>query len=525
LWHLVCIAGNPNRFHTPLEKPPMSHVPQSTFVPYEAAHLLTTYWRRWLITAGLVAAAAGAYALLAKPCWQASQTLLVRNEATNQEAGPGKFGRSEDLKSLEETLLELAGSRGVLEAALRRVGPPARHPPQAAWPTPVDVDALRRLVTLVPPKGVEFGTAEVFHLEVRDADRARAGLLNRAISERLQVRFQEIRDVRARSMIDELSKTVHLAQNDLAEATARLATMEKQLGSDLGELRGMHDAASADSSLRRTAAEIDADLRHARAAEQANRQLLDVLRKSAGDAARVATIPSRLLDSQPALKRLKEGLVDAQLRTAQLKGHMSVEHPLVIAAQAAEQEIGRHLGEELAMAAGNLETEVRLDEQRIALLQAQLGQTTCRLDRLADLRAGYANLLAEVNQRTKLVERAEQNMAEARAAHTSAKAASLISPIDGPDAGVRPISPSPLTILLGGILGGLATGFGVVMLTAAPRRAEQTTAMVSRAAEPLPLQAARPTVLARPFIARRLTLRQALEKAMADQARLTAMRP
>jgi uncharacterized protein involved in exopolysaccharide biosynthesis len=507
----------------------MSRIPQSTFAPHEAVHLLATYWRRWLATAGLVTAAAGVYALLSKPSWQASQTLILRNEATNQDTGPGKFVRTEDLKSVQETLLELAKSQGVLEAALRQVGPPADYALQDAWPSPRDIDALRRLVTLVPPKGVEFGTAEVFHLEVRDSDRVRAGLLDRAISDQLQVRFQEIRDAKAQSMIDELSKTVSLAQSDLDATTSRLAKIEKRLGSDLGELRGMHDAASGDSALRRTAAEIDGDLRHARAAEQANRQLLGMLQQSISDPGRLLAVPSRLLDSQPALKRLKEGLVDAQLRTARLKGRMSCEHPLVIAAEAAEQEIARQLRDELAVVAGSLEAELRLDQRRIALLESQLGQATGRLERLAGLRADYANLLAETSHRTKLVERAEQNMAEARASRASAKAASLISRIDGPDTGIRPVSPTPLTILLAGILGGLAAGFGVVMLTVAPRRPDEAPTIPGRSAERLALpvlsQAVLPLAFPRATPNRKLSLRQALEKAIADRAQLTAMQP
>ncbi|MGA2068032.1 MAG: Wzz/FepE/Etk N-terminal domain-containing protein [Thermoguttaceae bacterium] len=507
----------------------MTRIPQSTFAPHEAVRLLATYWRRWLITACLVTVAAGAYAFLGKPSWQASQTLILRNEAANADTGPGKFGRTEDLKSLQETLLELARSQGVLEAVLHHVGPPAGYDGKDVWPAPLHVDALRRLVTLVPPKGVEFGTAEVFHLEVRDTDRVRAGLLDRALSDQLQVRFQEIRDAKAQSMIDELSKTVQLAQSDLAETTTRLAKIEKHLGSDLGDLRGMHDAASGDSALRRTAAEIDGDLRHARATEQANRQLLGMLRRSMSDPGQLLAVPSRLLDSQPALKRLKDGLVDAQLRTARLKGRMSSAHPLVIAAEEAQQEVARHVHDELAVVAGSLEAELRLDERRIAILASQLGQTTGRLERLAGLRAEYANLVAETNHRTKLVERAEQNMAEARASRASAKAASLISRIDGPDTGIRPVSPSPATILVAGILGGLVAGFGVVMLTVAPRRLEEAPAIGGRPAEPLPLavrpQAVLPAVLSRGARNGKLSLTQALEKAIADRARLTAMQP
>ena len=177
--------------------------------------------------------------------------------------------------------------------------------------------------------------------------------------------------------------------------------------------------------------------------------------------------------------------------------------------------------------AGGLQAELRLDQQRIALLESQLAQATGRLERLAGLRAEYANLLAETDHRTKLVERAEQNMAEARASRAGAKAASLISRIDGPDTGVRPVSLSPLAILLAGILGGVVAGFGVVMLTAAPRRPEEAPAIPSPATVPLPAlpQPVPAGMLARHVPGRRLSLKQALEKAIVDQARLTAMRP
>jgi hypothetical protein len=69
-----------------------------------------------------------------------------------------------------------------------------------------------------------------------------------------------------------------------------------------------------------------------------------------------------------------------------------------------------------------------------------------------------------VKNRAVLLERAQQNLAEARAAQASAKAASLISRIDAPDAGIRPIGPSRAAIALGGVLGGLLAGLGVFFL-------------------------------------------------------------
>ena len=65
-----------------------------------------------------------------------------------------------------------------------------------------------------------------------------------------------------------------------------------------------------------------------------------------------------------------------------------------------------------------------------------------------------------------MLDRAEQNLTNARSDSASAKAASLITRVDAPDTGASPVSPSELMIVLGGLLGGLLTGLGIVLLTA-----------------------------------------------------------
>ena len=68
---------------------------------------------------------------------------------------------------------------------------------------------------------MEFGTSEVFYLEVRDKDRQRTAELSTAISRQLQSDLQDIRDAKARSMIEELEKAVQVAKTDLKAATAQ----------------------------------------------------------------------------------------------------------------------------------------------------------------------------------------------------------------------------------------------------------------------------------------------------------------
>jgi len=302
----------------------------------DSSYLLLAYPMRWLIPAVTIAALAGLYAAFGPATWEASQALIVRNEASNRQEGPGKFDHPEDMKTVEETLVELVKSRRVLEAALAKVGPPAKRKSAAAWPDPQAVAELRENVKLSPPKGTEFGRSEVFYLVVRDHDHGRAAELDDAICGQLQARFQDLLDAKATSMINELGKTVALARADVVEATAALTTIEKKAGSNLAELRFLQENGASDSSLRRTMTEIHAELRQVQTAQQTDRELLALVTAAKADPRKLLATPNKLLESQPSLRRLKEGLLDAQIRSAQFQGRMLDSHPLLQAAKEAE---------------------------------------------------------------------------------------------------------------------------------------------------------------------------------------------
>jgi polysaccharide biosynthesis transport protein len=432
-------------------------------------HTVRDYPRRWAVPAAVVALAAIVFALVRPATWQASQALIIRNEAAAAGNGPGSFEHADQMKSVQETILELSRSRGVLRGALVEVGPPANYRKSPdAWPSDTDVADLRDTVTLAPPKGTEFGTTEVFYLAVKSRDRARAVALADALCDQLTARFQKIRDAKAQSMIGELNNAVRLAHVDLDEATARLSAIEKEVGPDLAELRMLNDATVGDSTLRRTAGEIATELRAARANYATSRELLAMLQQAQKDQGQLLATPNQLLESQPALRRLKDGLVDAQIHTAQLKGRMSDAHPIVMAARESEKEIGRHLHDELGIAIRGVEADLRLTGDRTRLLEDRLAEVTGRLERLAELRTPYANQVAETAHRTQLLQQAEQQYSLTRATQASASVTSLISRIDTPDAGTKPIGPGRSVIALAGIAGGLLVGLGVLLLTVPP---------------------------------------------------------
>ncbi|MBN1911138.1 MAG: hypothetical protein JW818_15435 [Pirellulales bacterium] len=447
----------------------MSNTSNSTLHPVEILRLLGVYRRRWLIPAAVITLGAMVFALFGPVTWQASQALIVRNDAVNSQGEPGQFSHSDQMKAVQETMLEVVRSRGVLEAALVEVGPPASYTgASAAWPSDRDVAELREAVELTPPKGAEFGSTEVFYLSVKSHDRHRALDLAGAVCDQLEVRSRELRDARAKSMMDELVKAVALAQTDLEASTGQVAAIEKKVGPDLVELRILNDGMTGDSAMARTNTEIRGELRQAETTQQTNRQLLRLLRDAQNDPKRLMALPNSLLQRQPALSRLKDGLVDAQLRMAELEGRMQDAHPTIQAARESLRKIAEDLHNEIAQAIAGLEVDVRLENNRVSMLEDRLTETADRMEKLAELRAPYANLVAQTRHRAELVEQAERNLAQARAAQAGASAASLISRIDTPDTGTKPIGPGRTMIVLMGLAGGLFTGLGILLLTVTP---------------------------------------------------------
>ncbi|HEX3725054.1 MAG TPA: Wzz/FepE/Etk N-terminal domain-containing protein, partial [Pirellulales bacterium] len=102
------------------------------------------------------------YSGLRQPTWEAAQALVVRDEAGDRLTRPGQFAHTDEMKTSQETIMELVKSRTVLSRALVDVGPPADRDPALTWPSEGDVESLQGRVKLTPPKGAEFGKTEVF---------------------------------------------------------------------------------------------------------------------------------------------------------------------------------------------------------------------------------------------------------------------------------------------------------------------------------------------------------------------------
>lgn len=515
----------------------MAHAP---IRPRDVARAFTQHPRRIILPVAIATVLAGVYALIKPATWEAAQALVVRDEAGDGTARPGKFSAVDEMKTSQETILELARSRTVLSAALAEVGPPANAAPATTWPTEEALESLQSSVKLSPPKGAEFGRTEVFYLKVQDASRERSVKLALAICKQVQQRFGSLREAKAQSTIDELTRTVTLNEQELKSATDKLQAIEKQVGSDLADLRILNEMPSGDSDMRRTAMELDKEIRTYRATQSEGEQFIELLTAAKADPEMLVAAPAALIKSQPAVGRLKDGLVDAQLKTGMLLGTMSEDHPLVLSAHEAEQAIRKQLHDEIGVAIRGLQVDLRVNAEQIAALEKQRTEFENRFARLATVRAEYSNLVSATKNRAENLKAVEHQLSEARASQAAAHTASLISLIDTPDTGTRPIGPGKVVIVLGGFAAGWAIALAIVFLmveqqafsqepatapaVAAPRVASpRPTATRPTAARPAAAQAPT-TILRAPAAAQKqerhrepkrqsgLTLKQALER-------------
>jgi uncharacterized protein involved in exopolysaccharide biosynthesis len=445
----------------------MSH---ATIRPHDVLDAVKQNPWRVALPVILVTLLALGYALVRPTRWEATQALVVRDAAGDRLARPGRFALVDEMKSSQETILELAKSRTALVNALKQVGPPANATNPEAWPTEDDLEALQDSIKIVPPKGAEFGKTEMFYLKVTDKNRERALQLAEVLSHTLQERYGELRETKARSTIEELTKAASLAKHDLNTATDALGKLEQSVGSDLAELRILNDLPSGDSDLRRTATELDKELRAYRATQSENEESLKLLREAEKDPTSLLASPGVLLKSQTALGRLRDGLVDAQLRTGQALGTMSEEHPLTKGARAAEQAIRDQVHDEISVAIRGVEADMRVNVDRMKSLEAQSAEIQARLERLGAVRADYANLAATAKNRLESLKTVEHDLAEARASHAAARSASLISLVGQPETGNRPVGPGRASLVAAGFGGGLLLALGILFLTVTPRK-------------------------------------------------------
>ncbi|TWT94080.1 hypothetical protein Pla108_37920 [Botrimarina colliarenosi] len=418
--------------------------------------------RSLLIAPAVAGAVIAALSTLVLPRdWKATQGLVIRSDAagyTDQRLG--KFTDLSEMKTVQETLLELARSQSVVTAVLSEV--------LGKEPSRQDIADFRDKLRLNPPGGAEFGKTEVFYVGVLNPNRDRAIAMVKSLTRQLDLRLNELRNERASSLVAEVERSVAIAREQLHKQAETLAAFEGSIGADLIELRHLTSPNGGQSELGQKVLAIESERRQSVDRRRQNEALLNELQTAVENPSRILATPDALLSGQPALRRLKNGLVDAQLVVARTAGTRTPNHPLVVAARHSQQAVQKELVRELPSAIAGVELELQVSQRREEELAAQIAQLRDRSAGLAGQRSEYAELVANVEGQTAVLERSLKQLADAKAARGGANSSSLLASIDEVETGVHPVGPGRTTVTAAGGMAGLLLGATLVFVFYAP---------------------------------------------------------
>lgn len=433
--------------------------------PQDCWRLFIEHRRIWLFATGICFVVALLYALFMTRNWEAVQGLVVRDEASSQSVKqPGKFADLYEMRTFQETILEVAKSRQVLSATLKAVAA-SESDEVPAEPSAEAIEILRKRMSMLPPNGAEFGKTEIFYLSVKDPDRQRALRLVEELCTQLSSRLGQLRAERSRGLISEIEKQVELASQNHEQENAKLIAFETEVGADLGELRLLHSATGGQSDLRQQTVEMENETRLNESRLRQAEELLVVLKVAQHDPTQLVALPSTLLSFQPTLQRLKDGLVDAQLRSSRLGGMRTADHPHVKAAVESVASIREELHSELNVAIKGLEIEIDMSRNRQNMLHKQLAGLQHRLSHLAELRAEYSSRVATVENSRAVLSQARKQLSEVSAKQVAAQSALLVTPFDTADTGPNQVGIGRASVLGLGTMGGFVLGMGWLFLT------------------------------------------------------------
>ena len=162
----------------------------------------------------------------------------------------GRFNSTDARKAAQEMVTQIARNRTVVRDALQQYAAGSSRRLPSDWPRDADIQSMQDEIKVTAAKGAELGQSDLIYLSVRASSAHDAVRLNSAICDQLERYLQQLRNRRAESVIQELTEKLKLTEQNLSDATARLEAMEREVGSDLGELRTLNQTGAGDSNLR-----------------------------------------------------------------------------------------------------------------------------------------------------------------------------------------------------------------------------------------------------------------------------------
>jgi uncharacterized protein involved in exopolysaccharide biosynthesis len=414
---------------------------------------------RWLLIIPTLAllAVSLAYATLSPKKWRATQVFHLRDEMIGRQNRPGHFDSLDDMKTAQETVLEIARNANVVRRCLQTLE-------GGKEPSSEDVEESQGAIQISASNGAELGKTELIRLSVVARTPERAAEFCRQLTGELETELRTVRYNRACSMVAELDRAVESAKQSLADIASQIEDFENRLGSDLVDLRNLIEPSSGENLLNRSLNQITTELRAAEISLESVTAQRDMLQQSLREVKAIVATPNEFMNTQPALQRLKEGLIDAQLKLATLRGEYNDNHPKVIAALETLAGIEAAMKTELESAIVSLSEQIQLENGHVEHLRAVKDETSARLKKLTEQRVIYDQLNEEFKRRDVVLRDAQAAVSQADSIKVAAQTVDLLTRVNDVQVSSRPEGISKRTLVGSTTLLGFFFGLGLVML-------------------------------------------------------------
>ncbi len=418
--------------------------------------ILSNY--RWLLILPTIAffALSAAYATLGPKKWRATQVFHLRDEMIGRQNRPGHFASLDDMKTAQETVLEIARNPNVVRRCLQTLS--------GLSPSDRDVEDGQDAIQISASNGAELGKTELIRLSVVDQPPDRAKAFCQQLASEMETELRTVRFNRACSGVAELDRAVDSAKHSLAEIAAQIEDYELKLGPDLVDLRNLIEPTSGDNLLNRNLNQIATELRAAETSLDSVKTQRKLLQDSLHEVNAIVAMPSDLVSSQPALQRLKDGLVDAQLKLATLRGEYSDNHPKIESALESLTGIEQAMKGELELAIRSLSDQILIYEANVAHISAEQAETTARLQKLTEQRVIYDQLNEEYKRRDTVLRDAQAAVSQADSIKVAAQTVDLLTRVNDVQVASRPEGLSKRTLVGSTTLLGFFIGLGLILL-------------------------------------------------------------
>jgi uncharacterized protein involved in exopolysaccharide biosynthesis len=463
-------------------------------------HLLHTLIERrklWLIPGCAALLLSWIYVyFISSESYTARQTLIVRDDLLGQSLKPGQFESLDLMKSAQETILEIARKPQVVRNAMRKIGPARAgwFGVSDSWPDDKTIETVQGSIKLSAPNGAEFGHTETVVLSTKSDSRVRAAEFVVALLDEINIKINEVRDLRLRSMTNELTLIRDSAQRSLAESAERLSAMEREIGADLPTLRSLSDPQSGEGSMSQTLLQIRSERRQFENRLHSAENQRATLVNATHDPNAILATSDELFSFQPALSRLKQELIEAQSALAESVGRYENAHPTVQKHQEQVRSMHRQIHNELDSAMRGLKGQIASLRQKVNKSLAQEAEIDSRFNRISSKRVDYLRLDEEVKKKTEVFNESQSNLASIQRLDSQNFDVTLLTPVDEPQVSTRADGLGAKTTILGSGLAGLLAGFGLILLLDPGPEARQSALANSNTAPQSPNRTSAPPV-------------------------------